>query len=79
VCGAISKFITVFITDFNLAQSNFVKNIKKGFMKSNPKKPKYSTMWNPDLLIGNYQRINPKKLLISIFISKSCYQETWSS
>jgi hypothetical protein len=30
------------------------------------KKPKYLTMWNPDLLIGCYQRINSKKFLIEI-------------
>jgi hypothetical protein len=39
--------------DFNFAQSKFVKNIKRGFMTGNPKKPKYPVMWNPDLLIDN--------------------------
>jgi hypothetical protein len=29
VCSAISKFLTIFILDFNFAQSNFIKNIKK--------------------------------------------------
>jgi hypothetical protein len=55
---------------------NFIKNIKKGFMTSNPKKHNYSTMWNPDLLIGYYQRINTKKFLIkekSVSTNKSCY------
>jgi hypothetical protein len=33
-------------------------------MTNNPKKPNYSTMWNPDLLIGYYQRIKCKKFLI---------------
>jgi hypothetical protein len=47
-CGAVSKFIYAFITDFNFAQSRF---IKKGFMTNNPKKHLYLVMWNPDLLI----------------------------
>jgi hypothetical protein len=29
---AVSKFICAFITDFNFAQTKFIKNIKKGFM-----------------------------------------------
>jgi uncharacterized protein YsxB (DUF464 family) len=36
VCSAISNFVTVFIPDFNFAQSNFVKNIKKGLIKDKP-------------------------------------------
>jgi hypothetical protein len=61
-CSAVSKFICAFITDFNFAQSKFVKNIKKGFMMGNPKKPKYPIMWNPDLLIDYYYKNNDSNL-----------------
>jgi uncharacterized protein YsxB (DUF464 family) len=44
VCSAISKFLTVFIPDFNFAQSNFIKNIKKGLIKNKPKNPRYSNI-----------------------------------
>jgi hypothetical protein len=55
-CSAISKFICAFIPQFNFAQTNLVKNIRKGFMTSNPKKPKYPTIWNPDVLIDYYYK-----------------------
>jgi hypothetical protein len=43
-CSAILKFICAFIPDFNFAQSKLVKNIRRGFMTSNSKKPKYPVM-----------------------------------
>jgi hypothetical protein len=43
-CSAISKFICAFIPDFNFAQSKLVKSMKRGFMTSHPKKPKYPIM-----------------------------------
>jgi hypothetical protein len=39
--SAVSKFVTTLITDFNFVQTDFIKNIKKEFMTSNSKKPKY--------------------------------------
>jgi hypothetical protein len=42
--GAISKFLTVFIPDFNFTQSNFVKNIKRSLIKDKPKNPRYSNI-----------------------------------
>jgi hypothetical protein len=61
-CSAISKFICAFIPDFNFAQSNLVRNIRRGFMTSNPKKPKYPVMWNLDLLIDYYYKNNENNL-----------------
>jgi uncharacterized protein YsxB (DUF464 family) len=61
VCSAISKFLTVFIPDFNFAQSNFVKNIKKGVIKDKPKNLRYSNIWNPDILLNYYQQVNLKR------------------
>jgi hypothetical protein len=61
-CSAVSKFICAFIKDFNFAQTKFTKNIKKGFVTNNPKKPKYPVMWNPDLLIDYYYKNNENDL-----------------
>jgi hypothetical protein len=61
-CSAISKFICAFIPDFNFAESKLVKNIEKGFMTRNPRKPKYPVMWNPDLLINYYFENNENNL-----------------
>jgi uncharacterized protein YsxB (DUF464 family) len=36
-CSAISKFFCAFIPQFNFAQTKLIKNIRKGFMTSNPK------------------------------------------
>jgi hypothetical protein len=58
VCSSISKFLTVFIPDYNFAQSNFVKNIKRGLAKDKSKKPRYLNIWNPDLLLDYYLNIN---------------------
>jgi hypothetical protein len=52
--GATSKFIP----DFDFAQSNYVKSIKKGLMKDKPKNPRYSNIWNLDILLSYYQNIN---------------------
>jgi site-specific recombinase XerD len=57
-CSAISKFFTVFIPNFDFAQSNYVKSIKKGLMKDKPKNPRYSNIWNPDILLNYYQNEN---------------------
>jgi hypothetical protein len=62
ICTSISKLLTVSIPDFNFAQSNFVKNIKKGLIKDNPKKPRYSNIWNSDLLLDYYLNINIEKI-----------------
>jgi hypothetical protein len=61
-CSAISKFICAFIPDFNFAHTNLVKNIRKGFSTSNPKRPKYPTIWNPDSLIDYYYKNDGKDL-----------------
>jgi hypothetical protein len=61
-CNAISKFICAFIPQFNFAQTSLVKNIRKGFSTSNPKKPKYPTIWNPDVLIDYYYKNNGDEL-----------------
>jgi uncharacterized protein YsxB (DUF464 family) len=62
-CSAISKFICAFIPQFNFAHTSLVKNIRKGYMTSNPKKVKYPTIWNPDLLIDYYYRNNENDFL----------------
>jgi hypothetical protein len=44
ICSAISKFLTELIHEFSFAQSNFVKNIKKGLKKDKPKNLRYSNI-----------------------------------
>jgi hypothetical protein len=72
ICSAISKFLTVFIHEFSFAQSNFVKNIKKGLIKDKPKNPRYSNIWNPDILLDYYLNINIEKRKFPIFTDKNC-------
>jgi uncharacterized protein YsxB (DUF464 family) len=61
VCSSISKFLTVFISNFNFAQSNFIKNIKRGLARDKTKKTRYSNISNQDFLLNYYININIKK------------------
>jgi hypothetical protein len=84
-CSVVSKFICVFITDFNFVQSRFVKNIKRGFMTNNPKKPKYPLIdyyyknnENDLPLEDKYQFLQVKTAIVLGYLHMLRSQEAWS-